>query len=82
MMRDLNWFRSLRRRDFDNGAILDEIEAVFRNHDNLAKAVDELMTERDRLLGALERCRIRLGGHPDHPDHWPVAYSPFTGIGG
>jgi hypothetical protein len=32
-MRDLNWFRSLSRRDFENGAVLDEIERVFEERD-------------------------------------------------
>ena len=29
-MRDLKWFRSLGKRDFDNGAVIAEIEEVFK----------------------------------------------------
>ena len=36
-MRDLSWFRSLTKRDFDNGAVCDEIEAVFEEVEKLRR---------------------------------------------
>ena len=38
MTRNLKWFRSLKKRDFDNGAVLEEIEDVFKRIAELEKA--------------------------------------------
>jgi hypothetical protein len=40
------------------------------------------LNEIERLRMELETCRIRLGGHPSDPTHWPVSYDPMTGIAG
>lgn len=44
MDRNLKWFDSLTRRDFENQAVLAEILEVFKERDRLAKELSE--TER------------------------------------
>ena len=34
-LRDLKWFDSLKRRDFENGAVLDEIRDVFKARESI-----------------------------------------------
>ena len=41
MIRDRAWFYSLRKRDFENGAVLDEIAQVFKDRDHLQNMVNK-----------------------------------------
>ena len=49
----MKWFRSLTRRDFDNGGILDDIERVIEER-------DELVTENAALRSECAQCRLAL----------------------
>lgn len=50
----LDWFRSLSRCDFENGAILDEIEDVYRQRDDLLAACKALVKCNEEWNAAVE----------------------------
>lgn len=59
--RDLKWFDSLQRRDFDNQAVLNEIRDVFKHRDQLYAALyGERPKESHRAAVARRR---ETGGH-------------------
>ena len=48
--RDVKWFDSLKDRDFANGAVIDEIHAVFKERDALQEKVTELEGSNEQHL--------------------------------
>lgn len=59
--RDLKWFDSLGRRDFENQAVLNEIRAVFKERDQLRAALDKPSPPESHKAAVARR--RETGGH-------------------
>lgn len=42
MIRDLKWFDSLSNRDFENGAVIDEISEVFKENSKMQEKIKDI----------------------------------------
>jgi hypothetical protein len=54
MLRDLKWFRSLKAKDFQNGAVRDDIEKVFEAVKFLAQTAEAVDVRLYHRLNGLE----------------------------
>jgi hypothetical protein len=93
MIRNLAWFRSLSWHDFLNGAVLDEIEAVFNECDALREKLavaDEMFnrqadgfeTENRALRKEVNELRAKLGcdrKYVEWDDNGPRGGCPVSG---
>lgn len=53
----LGWFDGLKARDFQNGAVTDDIRNVFKERDQLATLIDDLKFDRKEALAQVEQWR-------------------------
>lgn len=65
----LKQFRKLKTRDFDNGAVRDEIEKIIEQHDALVMSLERLLDspccneddQEDETAAAIGECHEALG---------------------
>lgn len=61
--RTLQWFDSLSKRDFENGAVISEIRDVFKQRDKLLEFVEALEKQPVESHKAAVARRRAEGGH-------------------